>query len=120
MGQSVTADIIDWDEMETGDRKEGSYTAVLNFIRKLGLALSAGVVGFGLQFSGYDATAELKSAETQRIILWLSGGIPAVCYGTGLLLFTRFRLDGPEHARIQKAIRAQREQRGPVRDRDDS
>ena len=73
---SVTADIIDADELRTGERKEGSYAGVMNFIRKLGLSLAAAVAGFGLQFSGYDPAAEIQSQEVQNAIVWMSGGIP--------------------------------------------
>ena len=108
IGPSVTADIIDVDELATGERKEGSYTAVMNFIRKLGLALSGGVAGWGLQISGYDATAEVQTETVRSAILWMTGGIPFICYVIGALLFSRFGLTGAEHARVQAELAVRR------------
>ena len=112
LGPSVAADIVDYDELLTGERKEGAYTAILNLIRKLGLAAAAGLAGFGLQLAGYDPAAEVQSPGVQQTILWLSGGIPAVTYAFGMLLFTRFGLDAAEHARIQLEARRRREADG--------
>ena len=111
LGPSVAADVVDYDEVLTGERREGSFTAVLNFIRKAGLASAAMLAGFGLQFSGYDASAEVQSPGVQRTILWLAGGIPALCYVGGIVLFRHFRLDGPEHARVQLEMRQHRAER---------
>ena len=108
MGPSVTADIIDADELRTGERKEGSYAGVMNFIRKLGLSVAAAVTGFGLQFSGYDPTAEVQTEQVQNAIIWMTGGIPFICYAIGTLLFARFGLTSAEHARIQRELAIRR------------
>ena len=110
IGPSVTADIIDADELRTGERKEGSYAGVMNFIRKLGLSLAASVAGFGLEFSGYDPALEVQPQQVQDAIVWMAGGIPFVCYAIGTLLFARFGLTSEEHARIQRELAVQREQ----------
>lgn len=116
---SVTADIIDADELRTGERKEGSYAGVMNFIRKLGLSLAAAVAGFGLQISGYDPAAEVQSEEVQSAIIWMAGGIPFVCYAIGTALFARFGLTQAEHARIQRELAVQRANAGLDPERDD-
>ena len=108
MGPSVTADIIDADELRTGERKEGSYAGVMNFIRKLGLSVAAAVTGFGLQLSGYDPTAEVQTEQVQNAIIWMTGGIPFICYAIGTLLFARFGLTSTEHARIQRELAIRR------------
>jgi GPH family glycoside/pentoside/hexuronide:cation symporter len=112
LAPSVAADVVDYDELLTGERKEGSYTAILNLLRKTGLAAAAGLAGIGLQIAGYDPAAEVQAPDVQRMILWLGGGIPALTYLVGLLLFTRFRLDETEHARVQSIAHARREDRG--------
>ena len=52
---SMVADICDEDELLTGLRREGIYSAVVSFVLKLGLAVSALTGGLVLKFSGYDA-----------------------------------------------------------------
>lgn len=105
---SVTADIVDADELRTGQRKEGSYAGVMNFIRKLGLSLAAVVAGFGLELSGYDPQAEVQSQSVQTAIVWMAGGIPFFCYTIGAILFARFGLTTQEHARIRRELAKRR------------
>jgi GPH family glycoside/pentoside/hexuronide:cation symporter len=105
VGPSVKADVIDFDEMQTGQRKEGAYFAVWNFVRKGATGIAAMLTGFGLQLAGFAPNAE-QSDAARWTILGFYGGLPAVCYLIGTLLFARFSLDGAEHARIRAALDA--------------
>ncbi len=100
---AIQADVIDYDELHTGERKEGAYTAVWNFIRKSGWGVAMLFTGFLLEGAGYEANAEQpESAKT--VILLLIGAVPAVGYLAGLLLMSRFRLDEQEHASIRQQL----------------
>ena len=105
---SIKADIIDYDELQTGERKEGVYTAAWNFIRKAGAGLALGFSGLLLQWAGYDATAEVQTNEVRTTILVIAGGLPAVGYAIGLLLFSRFSLNEAEHAVVLAQLRERR------------
>ncbi len=48
-------DVIDYDELETGKRREGAFTACGTWIMKVGLALGIGLSGFVLKYTGFDA-----------------------------------------------------------------
>ena len=54
MAPAIKADIIDYDEFLTGERKEGAYLAVWNLVRKSSAAITALIVGWVLQFSGFE------------------------------------------------------------------
>lgn len=103
VGPSIQADIIDWDELRTGERKEGAYFAVWNFMRKTAYGLSAMTVGYVLTAVGFVPNADQTPAtlEGMRAIV---GFVPGACYTLGFLLLLRFRLDETEHARIRKAL----------------
>ena len=105
---SVQADIVDYDEYMTGDRKEGAYVAVWNFLRKAAGGVTAMATGFVLQAVGYDGEAEQQSATTQTAIMALIGLLPAACYAIAIVMFSRFSLDEPEHRRIVTALEARR------------
>ena len=60
---SVKADIIDLDELQTGERKEGAYFAAWNLALKAASGLAVALAGFVLQFSGYAADAPIDQAE---------------------------------------------------------
>lgn len=103
LGQSIKADVIDWDEYETGERKEGAYFATWNLAGKLGTGLMIAFSGWALQLSGFVENADQGDATILTIKL-LMGGAPGVCITVGLLAFTRFRLTSAEHERIRGAL----------------
>jgi GPH family glycoside/pentoside/hexuronide:cation symporter len=100
---SMCADVIDYDELETGERKEGTYFAVWNFGQKT----AAGVAGLGvsalLASAGYDRDV-VPNEDVITAIRWGFADIPFVCFSLGTLLFTRFSLDSRRHAEIRAKI----------------
>lgn len=102
---SIQADVIDYDEYLTGERKEGAYTAIWNFIRKAAGGISAIITGWALQFAGYVPNAEDQSDLVIIVLLALIGLLPALCYGIGTVLFFRFSLNEAEHDRIVRELR---------------
>ena len=66
---SIGADIIDYDELHTGKRREGAFTACGSWITKVGFALGTGLSGFVLSATGFDAA--LEGAQSPDTILRL-------------------------------------------------
>ncbi len=104
LGQALKAEVIDYDEYLTGERKEGAYFAGWSFVMKLAAGIMVGVVGFSLEWTGFDREALEQSDRVKDSIIFLMGGIPLVCYGIGSLTFTRFSLTEAEHARIRTEL----------------
>ncbi len=100
---SLMADVIDFDEFATGERKEGIYSAALGFAFKSGAAIIVVVAGFTLQLAGFVPNAE-QGPAVRVAILALSSAVPFVAFLLGALVFRGFRLDAGEHARIRGAI----------------
>ena len=100
---AIQADIIDYDEYTTHERKEGAYLAVWNLVRKSAASVTALVMGIALQFAGFEPNVEQTEAAklTMRAIFGL---LPATCYVIGAILFLRFRFNEREHAEIRRAI----------------
>ena len=105
---SIKADIIDFDELQTGERKEGAYTAAWNFIRKAGAGLAIGGSGLLLQWSGYDGEAEVQTQTVKNTILLIGGGLPAIGYTIGMILFSRFSFNELEHADVLAELQRKR------------
>lgn len=103
LGQSLKADIVDYDELKTGERKEGAYFAAWNFMHKLGLGLMMGAVGISLDLAGFVPKAQ-QSETVIMVILVLIGAVPCVSYIIGLLAFTRFKLNRASHEVIRQAL----------------
>lgn len=61
---SIGADIIDYDELNTGKRREGSFTACMSYILKLGNSLGYFVSGLILNWIGFDASVKIQTQGT--------------------------------------------------------
>jgi GPH family glycoside/pentoside/hexuronide:cation symporter len=104
---AITADVVDTDELETGQRREGAYFGVWTLALKLANALAAGVVGVGLELSGYAPNAVQSPGAILGIQL-LYGPIPAFFLLCGLVAFRRFPLTRARHAAVQEALARRR------------
>jgi GPH family glycoside/pentoside/hexuronide:cation symporter len=100
LSPSVQGDVIDYDELMTGERKEGSYFAAWNFVYKSGIGVMLLLTGFVLQFSGFVPN-QPQTLTVQLAMVTLYGLFPLVCYLIGAALFSRFKLDEAAHAGIR-------------------
>jgi GPH family glycoside/pentoside/hexuronide:cation symporter len=103
LGYSIKAEVIDYDEYATGQRKEGSYFAAWSFMNKLAAGIMVFVVGVVLESVGYVPDGP-QSETVKTWILILVGAMPLTGYLIGALAFTRFRLTEAEHARIRTEL----------------
>ena len=90
---SMMADVVDWDEMETGKRREGAFNACGSWMMKVGMALGGGAAGVVLESTGFDAAlggAQSVEALTQ-MRLWLMI-IPLIGYVVGFAFLVRLNL----------------------------
>lgn len=101
---SIQADAIDWDELHTGERKEGAYFAAWAFASKGAGALASALVGVALAGVGFVPNSE-QTPEAQEGLRLLAALGPAVLYALGIALFLRFKLGEREHGEIQRALR---------------
>jgi GPH family glycoside/pentoside/hexuronide:cation symporter len=105
IGPSIKADVIDYDELLTGERKEGAYLAVWTFVQKSAAGLTAIVLGFVLQMVGFEPNVE-QTQVTKWTILGLYGAVPAACFAVGAFLLLRFQLNEREHAEVRARLEA--------------
>jgi len=102
---SIKADIIDVDEYNTNERKEGAYLAAWSFVQKSAAALAAILLGVALEFVGYEPGIE-QTEGTEFVIIALITFVPGIAYLLAALVFRRFDLDEKEHARIRAVLDA--------------
>ena len=77
MGPSMLADVIDFDEQMTRERKEGLYASIFGLISKSGAAFVAVVIGFVLSVNGYAPT-EAPTESMKAVLLNTFVGFPVV------------------------------------------
>ena len=73
-------DIIDYQEVATGKREDGTVYAVYSFARKVGQALAGGLGGFVLTAIGYVSEAVSQTEIVSERIYTVATLVPGVCY----------------------------------------
>lgn len=75
-------DVIDYQEVLSGSREDGTIYAVYSFARKIGQALAGGLGGYALTLIGYVSSTEniVQTPEVVERIYSVSTIVPAVCY----------------------------------------
>ncbi len=105
VGPSILADVIDGDELETGERKEGAYNAAWGFSLKLSNAFMILVTSLVLQAIDFVPNQE-QTAGVQLALRLVFGLLPFVMLTGAAIVLHGFRLDAAEHARIRAALDA--------------
>ena len=105
---SMIGDVIDYDELQTGQRREGSFSACQAWISKVGIALGVGASGWILQFTGFDAKHPVQTDHAIFMIRILLSSIPVTGLLLALLSLSRFELTEARMKEIRTALEARR------------
>lgn len=106
---SIQADVIDYDEYMTGQRKEGAYFSAWNFVFKASYGVTLMLTGYVLQLSGFEPNAE-QSDDVKLALRSLYGAFPFACYLIGAVIFSRFALGEREYTAIRDELRRRSDQ----------
>jgi glycoside/pentoside/hexuronide:cation symporter, GPH family len=106
---SMTADVIDADELVTGKRREGAFSACGSWILKVGVALGNWASGEILNATGFDqALGGNQSSTAIFAIRFCFAAIPIAGMTFALLALTRFPLTPARMGEIRAALEARR------------
>ena len=107
IGPSLKADVVDWDEAQSGFRREGAYFATWNFFSKSAGALGVWFMGIALAATGFVADA----AQTETAILGIRSMttlFPLAMHFIAMLFLFRFALDEDTHRLAREAASLER------------
>lgn len=109
MDGSIRADVIDYDELQTGKRREGAFTACDSWISKVGMAVGAGASGFILSATGFDAALGGNQSEHALFMIrFLLAAVPIIGISVGLVMIFMFPLTPQKMAEIRAQLEARR------------
>jgi len=100
---SMTSDVIDIDELNTGKRREGIFGAIYWWMVKFGLAIAGGLTGLILWYIDFNSGAATQTYETMFELRMFFSAIPVI--GTLFALWAMWDYDVNEEKSHE--IRAQ-------------
>jgi Na+/melibiose symporter-like transporter len=105
LAASQAIDVVDLDELHTGEQRAGAYFGIWAFGLKLATAVGMFLGGVLLDAVGYvpDVT---QDPQTLWWLVMLVGPLQSVVTLLGLLVFRRVRFDAADVARVQAALEA--------------
>ncbi|MFG6489872.1 MFS transporter [Roseateles sp. BYS78W] len=105
---ATLGDVVDYDELHTGQRREGSFSACQSWISKLGIALGVGASGWILQYTGFDSKQAVQDPQAIFMIRLLLSGIPVIGLVIALVSLLRFELTEDRMLEIRAQLEAAR------------
>jgi GPH family glycoside/pentoside/hexuronide:cation symporter len=102
---SLQADVIDYDEMVSGKRREGQYVGMWSVAKKLSAAVGVGTGLTVLGVVGYVPNLE-QSENVKWVIRSFYALIPSICNLVAIVIALFYPLSGEIHRRIIDAIDA--------------
>jgi GPH family glycoside/pentoside/hexuronide:cation symporter len=111
---SMIPDVIELDELNTGQRREGIFYGFMVLLQKLGLALGLFIIGQALDAAGFLATVPGQPPPTQpasalTTIRLAIGPFPTLALIAGLVLAYFYPITREVHAEILLKLREKRE-----------
>ncbi len=109
---SILPDVIEYDELETGERREGMYYGLKGFLGKLSDATGIFIGGWVLKLFGYMPDVPQSTKALLGIRLFF-GPVPALLVLLSLPLLIWFPITRASHARMLEMLEKKRAERRP-------
>ena len=115
---SMIPDVIDLDELQTGQRREGIFYGFMVLLQKFGLALGLFLVGIALEGAGFEEAVSGQPLPVQPdsaldAIRFAIGPIPTLCLILGLVLTFFYPITREKHAEIMLKLSERKAQADP-------
>jgi GPH family glycoside/pentoside/hexuronide:cation symporter len=113
---SMLPDVIELDELKTGQRREGIFYAFMVLLQKVGLALGLQFVGLALEWSGYIGGASQQPDAALLAIRIVVGPLPMLFLVIGLVLAYFYPITKDIHEEMLLKLEERRHPNGSVSD----
>lgn len=102
---SMMADLVDVDELRTGERREGMFGSIYWWVVKVGMTAALAGGGMLLNATGFDV--ELEGNQTADTILWLrvfDAFIPVLCTAIAIWAVASFSITQKRAHEVRKEL----------------
>jgi len=100
----IVADIVDYDKLKSGVNRTGQYFSFLALLTKTTIAIGSAMGFYILKLSGFDASAEMHSAEAAMGIKITVSLIPAIFFLMSAVLIWNFPINKKRQNIIQRRL----------------
>ncbi len=100
---AIQADVIDYDELLTGERREGQYIGLWSIAKKFAAAVGIGAGLSILGLAGYTPNVQ-QSAEVQMTLRVLYALVPSLCNLVAIAIACAYPISNQVHDQIRDAI----------------
>ncbi len=104
---SIIPDALEWDELRTGTRREGTYYSLVTLMNKVASSVAVPMALLLLDWAGYVPNVP-QPARSLWAIRGLVGPIPAVLLLAGIVFAAMYPLSREQHARIRRLLERKR------------
>jgi len=109
---SMQVDVVDYDELKTGERREGSYASIFSWVLKLSFVIGFLISGPVIELTGFDANLNENQEEGVYEIMRIGYiVIPVVALVLALIFLKLFPITKAKAAEIRTTLE---ERRGKV------
>lgn len=107
---SMIADVVDVDELETYERREGMYSSIYWWVVKLGMAAALAVGGYLLNATGFDvARGGAQGASTVFLLRLADVLVPAGTSVLAVLALWRYPITEARASSVRRELDARRD-----------
>jgi glycoside/pentoside/hexuronide:cation symporter, GPH family len=109
---SMIPDVIELDELETGQRREGVFYSFMVLLQKIGLAGGLFLVGQTLEWTGFISTTQSPPPQQPELALtalrFMIGPVPTVILVIGMGLAWLYPITKERHQQTLEALAARK------------
>jgi GPH family glycoside/pentoside/hexuronide:cation symporter len=105
---SMISDVCDYDELTTGQRREGVFGAIYWWMVKIGMALAGLLTGIILNGTGFDVTLEQQSERTLFLLRAFDIGVPLFTSALAILIMFNYPITEDRAYEIREELERRR------------
>ncbi len=108
---SMTADVIDLDELTSGKRREGIFGAIYWWMVKFGFAIAGGLSGAIFSVIGFDTALEVQPASAIVGLRLFFSGLPILGTLTAMYIMRNYEISEERANEIKEQLKIKRAER---------